>query len=68
MKAAELRDRSVVELEKTLSDLQEQLFKLRFQKSTGQIENPIKIRVVRKDIARVLTVMSERKAEEANHG
>ena len=68
MKAAEPRDRSVVELEKTLSDLQEQLFKLRFQKSTGQIENPIKIRVVRKDIARVLTVMSERKAEEANHG
>lgn len=68
MKAAELRDRSVDELEKTLSDLQEQLFKLRFQKSTGQIENPIKIRVVRKDIARVLTIMGERKAEEANHG
>lgn len=68
MKAAELRDRSVPELEKTLSDLEEQLFKLRFQKSTGQIENPIKIRVVRKDIARVLTVMGERNVQEANHG
>jgi len=68
MKAAELRDRSVDELEKTLSDLQEQLFKLRFQKSTGQIENPVKIRVVRKDIAGVLTIMDERKAQEANHG
>ena len=68
MKAAELRDRSVDELEKTLSDLEQQLFKLRFQKSTGQIENPIKIREVRKDIARVLTIMGERKAQEANHG
>ena len=67
MKAAELRDRSVDELEKTLSDLEQQLFKLRFQKSTGQIENPIKIREVRKDIARVLTIMGERKAQEANH-
>ena len=51
------------ELRKTLGDLEEQLFKLRFQKSTGQIENPIKIREVRKDIARVMTVINERRAE-----
>ena len=63
MKAKEFRERSDDELRKTLSDLEEQLFKLRFQKSTGQIENPIKIREVRKDIARVLTVINERQAE-----
>ena len=63
MKAKDIRERSDVELRKTLGDLEEQLFKLRFQKSTGQIENPIKIREVRKDIARVLTVINERQAE-----
>lgn len=68
MKAKELRDRSMPELNKTLGDLEEQLFKLRFQKSTGQIENPIKIREVRKDIARVLTVMGENRAQEGSHG
>ena len=63
MKAKDVRERSDDELRKTLGDLEEQLFKLRFQKSTGQIENPIKIREVRKDIARVMTVMNERQAE-----
>ncbi|MGD8439828.1 MAG: 50S ribosomal protein L29 [Holophagae bacterium] len=65
MKATTLRERSNDELSKALSDLEEQLFKLRFQKSTGQIENPVKIREVRKDIARVLTVMKERRIEES---
>ncbi len=63
MNAKEIRDRSDDELRKALGDLEEQLFKLRFQKSTGQIENPIKIREVRKDIARMLTVMGERQTE-----
>ncbi len=63
MNAKEFRERSDDELRKSLGDLEEQLFKLRFQKSTGQIENPIKIREVRKDIARVLTVINERRAE-----
>jgi large subunit ribosomal protein L29 len=67
MKGKELRERSIEELGKTLSDLEEQLFKLRFQKSTGQIENPQKIREVRKDIARVHTVLNERRAAEATH-
>jgi len=65
MRAKEIRDRSDDELSKTLSDLEEQLFKLRFQKSTGQIENPQKIREVRKDIARVLTVINERGLQES---
>ena len=63
MKAGEIREQSVDELRKTLSDLEEQLFKLRFQRSTGQIEDPTKIRRVRKDIARVLTVINERQVE-----
>ncbi len=63
MKAKDVRERSDDELRKNLSDLEEQLFKLRFQKSTGQIDNPIKIHEVRKDIARVLTVINERRAE-----
>lgn len=65
MKATALRERSSDELSKTLSDLEEQLFKLRFQKSTGQIENPVKIREVKRDIARVLTVINERQAQES---
>ena len=65
MKAKDIRERSDDELRKALGDLEEQLFKLRFQKSTGQIENPIKIREVRRNIARVLTVMNERQAEES---
>ena len=65
MKANDIRERSDDELRKALSDLEEQLFKLRFQKSTGQIENPIKIREVRKDIARVKTVINERQAGES---
>jgi len=67
MKASEMREQSVDELHKALSDLEEQLFKLRFQRSTGQIEDPTKIRRVRKDIARVLTVMNERRAQESSH-
>ncbi len=67
MKAKELRDRTPDELNRTLGDLEEQLFKLRFQKSTGQIENPLRIREVRKDIARVLTVMGEQQSQEATH-
>jgi len=65
MRAKEIRDRSDDELRKAMSDLEEQLFKLRFQKSTGQIENPQKIREVRKDIARVQTVINERGALES---
>ena len=65
MKATTLRERSAEELAKNLTDLEEQLFKLRFQKSTGQIENPVKIREVRKDIARVLTVINERRVKES---
>jgi len=63
MKARELREKSIEELRRTQLDLKEQLFKLRFQKATGQVENPVKIRLVRKDIARVETILAERLRE-----
>ena len=60
MKAAELRDKSVDELHTRERELREQLFKLRFQRATGRIENPMKIREVRREIARIKTLMNER--------
>ncbi|BCW92948.1 MAG: 50S ribosomal protein L29 [Acidobacteriota bacterium] len=63
MKAKQLRDQSIEELRRTEADLLEQLFKLRFQRATGQMENPGKIRQVRRDIARVKTVLLQRLRE-----
>jgi large subunit ribosomal protein L29 len=60
MKAAELRDLSDEELRGKLRELQEELFNLRFQLATGQIENVGRIRTVRRDIARLKTVQQER--------
>ncbi|NBG89007.1 50S ribosomal protein L29 [Isachenkonia alkalipeptolytica] len=59
MKAKEIRDMNETELNKKLSDLKSELFNLRFQLATGQLENPVRIRSVRKDIARIKTVMRE---------
>lgn len=59
MKASELRQYSVQELEAKLKDLKGELFNLRFQLATGQLDNIMRIRQVRKDIARVKTVMRE---------
>jgi large subunit ribosomal protein L29 len=63
MKAKELREKSIEELRNSQTELKEQLFKLRFQKATGQIQNPAKIRGVRRDIARVETILAERLKE-----
>lgn len=63
MKGRELRDRSIDELRNAEAELKEQLFKLRFQKATGQLEKPTKIALVRKDIARVKTILLERLRE-----
>lgn len=60
MKAAELRDLSDDELRGKLRELQEELFNLRFQLATGQIENVGRIRTVRRDIARLKTVQQQR--------
>ncbi len=62
VKASALRDKSVEELRQQEDSLREQIFKLRFQKSTGQAENPQKIWTVRKELARVLTVLRQKSA------
>jgi large subunit ribosomal protein L29 len=62
LKASALRDKTVDELHGQENDLREQIFKLRFQKATGQAENPQKIAVVKKELARVLTVLREKSA------
>ena len=60
MKAKEVRNLSTDELAVRLEELKEELFNLRFQLATGQLDNPMRIREVRKNIARAKTVMRER--------
>ena len=59
MKASELREIPVEELETKLKDLKEELFNLRFQLAVNQLENPSRIKAVKKDIARVSTVIRQ---------
>ena len=61
LKAADLRQLSGDELRSKVSELKEELFGLRFQATTGQLEDTARIREVRKDLARVYTVLQERK-------
>jgi large subunit ribosomal protein L29 len=60
VKPSELRSLTAEELGRKESDLRKELFNLRFQLATGEIENPMRIRTVRKHIARVLTIKSEK--------
>ena len=57
---AELRDLSVDELAARERDLEDQVFRMRIQKSMGQLDVPLKIRVVRRDLARVKTILGEK--------
>ncbi len=59
-KPSEMRNMTVDELRQEQRDLKKELFNLNFQKVTGEIENPLRIRQVRKDIARILTVINEK--------
>ena len=56
MKASEIRKMSAEQLDAKLLELKDELFKLRFQQAINQLENPMRINAVKKDIARVLTV------------
>ncbi|HSA96627.1 MAG TPA: 50S ribosomal protein L29 [Acidobacteriota bacterium] len=58
MKIKELRELSTEELKHRETELVDQLFKLRFQKSLGQLDNPMKIKAVKKDIARIKTLLN----------
>lgn len=60
MKVKEVRQLSEVELNNRLTELKAELFNLRFQLATGQLDNPLRIKTVRKDIARIKTIVRER--------
>lgn len=60
MKAKELRNLTTAEIEQKIKEYKEELFNLRFQLATGQLDNPVRIRDVRKGIARAKTVLRER--------
>lgn len=65
MKAKDLRELSALELEDKLKDLKEELFNLRFQLAMNQLDNPMRISAVKKDIARILTILSEESDDSA---
>lgn len=64
MKANEIRSMSVADLEKKLVELKKDLFMLRMQYATNHLDNPVKISAVRRDIARVKTVIREKELEQ----
>ena len=64
MKIDKIKEMSSPELEKELSELKTELFKLRFSLATNGLDNPLKIKEVKKDIARINTVLTERKLAE----
>ena len=59
MKASEIRDMTAQELENKLVDLKKELFALRFQHTVNQLDNPARLMAVKKDIARIKTIMRE---------
>ena len=62
-RASELRELSDDELEHRLAERRQELFNLRFQSVTGALENPARLKLARREIARILTVVTEREAE-----
>ena len=62
MKASELRDLDAEELRHKARDLEDQLFRARIQKATGQLDQPLKVRTMRRDLARVRTVIRQKSA------
>ena len=65
MKISKIREMSSPDLEKELGELKSELFKLRFSLATNGLDNPMKIKEVKKDIARINTILTERKLEES---
>ncbi len=65
MDATELRDKTPDQLREQLATLKKEQFNLRFQAATGALENPARIKVVRRDVARVKTVLNEKAASAA---
>ena len=59
MKASEIREMSLDEMQRKATDLKEELFNLRFQHEIGQLENPLKMKQTKRDIARIKTIIRE---------
>ncbi len=68
MKAAETRQKSDDELSDRLTELKKEALNLRFQTSSGQLESTARVRVVRRDIARIMTIQNQRRAVAASAG
>jgi len=66
MKTTELRKMTAEELNTELVELKEQLFKIRFQHATNQLDNPMELKTVRREIARVKTILREMELAEIN--
>ena len=67
-KASELRDMSTDELETRLTDTREELFNLRFQNATGQLDNYRRLGILRRDVARITTILRERELDISARG
>ena len=65
MKIADIRGKTAVQLKDELTSLRKEQFNLRFQRASGQLENVARIRVVRRDIAKIMTVLAERQRKSA---
>ena len=65
VKAGKIREMAAAEFDKRAVEIREELFKLRFQQATGQLENPVRMRTLRRELARVLTVQHEQAAAAA---
>ncbi|MBO5106787.1 MAG: 50S ribosomal protein L29 [Clostridia bacterium] len=65
MNAKEIREKTVAELNELLSKKKEELFNLRFQDAINQLENPMRISAVKKDIARVKTILREKEIQDS---
>ncbi|MEY4679630.1 MAG: 50S ribosomal protein L29 [Alphaproteobacteria bacterium] len=65
MKIADIRGKTADQLKDELSSLRKEQFNLRFQRASGQLENVARIRVVRRDIAKIMTVLAERQRQSA---
>ena len=66
MKASEIRDMTAQELENKLVDLKKELFALRFQHTVNQLDNPARLKAVKKDIARIKTIQRQRELTASN--
>ena len=68
MRAEEIRELSVDEIKSRVAELEEERFRLRFRSATETLENPLRLRTIRKDIARLKTVLTEKQQGDQTNG